>query len=339
MLKRANVQSRGKPHDYPKMILSYLLVLEYQRSIRHYTILMMSSAMAVVNEERGEIMFSLLGMCALGDPMKSDFQHMNAMYKLLPVYRSVKKEIMEDCHRKDSIAWHHTIPADSPEVAATAFFFNRVIDDIVRGTYGSYDHSLRSYGPAAVAHTWTTAEYMPVVYILDVAPLVEDMLSGLRRALSGNFVRGHGYIWPPVEVKENAPGSVADSNGWGPPWSDCKEGHYAVARGEFSDSSMGLCCYLVQVKHPQRIVNRQPVQQFTGKEIICTARNTTQDCIGAAWQQRPSAHSVEVDNWSVIAYFESFTSTRRLPTAAVRDIELVMENEDIFLDVGPGERQ
>lgn len=109
--------------------------------------------------------------------------------------------------------------------------------------------------------------------------------------------------------------------------------------GEFSDSSMGLCCYLVQVKHPQRIVNRQPVQQFTGKEIICTARNTTQDCIAAAWQQRPSAHSVEVDNWSVIAYFESFTSTRRLPTAAVRDIELVMENEDIFLDVGPGERQ
>ena len=44
-------------------------------------------------------------------------------------------------------------------------------------------------------------------------------------------------------------------------------------------------------------------------------------------------HAVEVhvDNWS-------FTTTRRLPAAAVRDIELVEENEDTMylLDVGQG---
>ena len=73
---------------------------------------------------------------------------------------------------------------------------------------------------------------------------------------------------------------------------------------------------------------------WTGAAVFPTG-DTTDDSVKYTAPLRVCSidHAVEVhvDNWS-------FTTTRRLPAAAVRDIELVEENEDTMylLDVGQG---
>jgi hypothetical protein len=255
MLPPADVPSRGKPHDYPKMILSNLLILEYWRTTGHYTLDMMSESTAIANEERGEIMFSLLGRCVQGDPMKSDFEHMNSMFKLLPVYRDVKKDILfegdQNEENKQSITWHHKVPLNSPEVAATSFFFNRLIDDITAGRYLSYDETQRSYRSGAIAATAKTTAHMPIIFIADVTPLLEPILVSLQRALNVPFVRENHHIFPPIDEDKDDHSDLDNEEEkrdgmYGPPWDECVVGRYAVTRTEFP----GIVLLLDQKKTP-----------------------------------------------------------------------------------------
>jgi hypothetical protein len=83
------------------------------------------------------------------------------------------------------------------------------------------------------------------------------------------------------------------------------------------------------------MVDGQPTQQFVGKEVICGVRNNTNQCLNAAWNYNRAGPQLTVDNWSVVSYFAGFTAQHRLPTTAIDDIELVMEDEDIFLNLAP----
>ena len=63
----------------------------------------MKENMHMYNEELGEISFSVLARCVLGDNHKSDLQHMRSLYKLLPVYRDTKDQLLADTVSSDSI--------------------------------------------------------------------------------------------------------------------------------------------------------------------------------------------------------------------------------------------
>jgi hypothetical protein len=92
MMRQMKIPRRGKAHDYPKMILAQLLILEYWKSINHVTVDLMKHNMSLVNEELGEISFGMLAQSVLGDSLRSDLEHMQKMFALLPIYRDVKRD-------------------------------------------------------------------------------------------------------------------------------------------------------------------------------------------------------------------------------------------------------
>ena len=75
MLRRVKVKGRGTAHNYPRIQLSYLLILEHWRVNNYVALKMIRSNSAIVNEELGEASFSLLGNVMLGDNLKSKFDH------------------------------------------------------------------------------------------------------------------------------------------------------------------------------------------------------------------------------------------------------------------------
>ena len=145
MLRDIKVPNKGKFHNYPKVILVNLLILDYWRTQNHVVWKMMKSNLGILNEESGEQTFSLLGRSVLGDTILSQFDHMNKVYSLLPITRSIKGEIMEDQHSSTSISWRHTIHLDSDEVRATSIFFKTTIKEILANRFQSYDGSNDSY--------------------------------------------------------------------------------------------------------------------------------------------------------------------------------------------------
>jgi hypothetical protein len=100
MLRQVKLPHRGKAHDYPKMLLAQLLILEYWRSKDHVTVKLMKQNMSLMNEELGEISFGMLAQSVLGDSLRSDLEHMQKMFALLPIYRDVKRDLQLDANKK-----------------------------------------------------------------------------------------------------------------------------------------------------------------------------------------------------------------------------------------------
>ena len=123
MLRHMKIKGRGTAHNYPKMELTQLLILEYWRKVGYYAGDMMEANMSIANEELGEATFSLLGRAVLGDSCRSDFQYMRGVYKLLPIYREVKNDLSTQQGKKDTINWHHRIKEDDEAVLSTRVFF------------------------------------------------------------------------------------------------------------------------------------------------------------------------------------------------------------------------
>ena len=57
----------GSSHNYPRIILSYLLFLEHWRANDLVPYRIMKHHMHMFNEELGEISLSMLSRCVLGD--------------------------------------------------------------------------------------------------------------------------------------------------------------------------------------------------------------------------------------------------------------------------------
>ena len=127
MLRRMKIKGRGTAHNYPKMILTQLLILEYWRRTEYYAVHLMAINTSIVNEELGEATFSLLGRAVLGDSCRSDFQHMRRIFKLIPIYREIKDDLHDQQGKKNTINWHHRIGTDDEAVNSTQVFFNRLI--------------------------------------------------------------------------------------------------------------------------------------------------------------------------------------------------------------------
>ena len=93
MLRQMKIKGRGTAHNYPKMQLTQLLILEYWRMADYYALDLMKANTSIINEELGEATFSLLGRAVLGDSCRSDFEYMRGVYKLIPLYREVKDDL------------------------------------------------------------------------------------------------------------------------------------------------------------------------------------------------------------------------------------------------------
>ena len=349
MLRNVKVEGLTKSHDYPKMQMTEMLMLEYWRSSGHVIWDMMDGNMSMFNEEFGEIFFGILSRCVLGDHIKSSFEHMNDIYKLLPVYRSIKNEIMKDHdNSKHSLNWHHKIPVDSEEVTATAFFFKQTIRQIYNNTYDSYAVNAGYQWPAVLS---SRCRYnAPVVYNPNVGDEMTPVFAGIRSNLEGFFLHKHQQSWPEAKEAYNVGGEGGVNvvpqqmdevkvpevaRVWGSPWEQCVVGRFAVTR-DVSDvaGTSGICVYKIVELLPTVTEHGYVMNTFVGREYICNMSNHDVTCVKKGkWNNIPSVTQTEVvNNWYVISYFRMLGSKKQLPASAVDDINLVDETDAIFTD-------
>ena len=254
MLREAKVKGNTtKPHDYPQMILTNLLILEYWRSIGYVGWKMIRRNTSIINEELGEGFFSILSRSVLGDTTTSHFEHLSKMYSLLPIYRDVRNDISYDNGTAKTISGRHDIDPRGEVIVSIAHFFKGLIRRLGLRHYKTYDGSKRSYKNAEAGREHMTPEVNPRVYdplVLHKIPLMFKSISD--KLHNSTFLQEHGDIWTEVH---NPPGddnatppvdmlSDGDNNGevtgedesvvynYVNAWEHCRLEHHAVTRAE-----------------------------------------------------------------------------------------------------------
>ena len=347
MLRRVKVKGRGTAHNYPRIQLSYLLVLEHWRVNNYVALQLMRSNSAIINEELGEASFSLLGNVTLGDNLKSRFDHMSRVYSLLPIYRDIRDELKIQIG-KDSINWHHNIRTDDEAVGSTAIFFNRLIVGVKDGTYRSYNGEPACFKNMTIGQQNLTREHMPRVYTTDIVPEISSMFDDIKRSVECDFLSEHDDLWPvdchirgadrneSVEMSDYSDGSnlddqSADDQIWGAPWSMCKVGHFAVTSCDFPGDGLGLALYIVDAINPVLQNDGEVVRNFTGRQYQCSIKNNRQECVNGTWTLgyiRPKSELV--NDWEVVKYFKQLTMYRKLPQSVIDYIHQHSQTHQLF---------
>ena len=350
MLQNTKIPNCGASHNYSKMIMSYLMIVEHWRQSDHYVVDMMRAGMSVVNEETGEMSFSILGRCVLGDHVKSDFDHMSSMYEMLPVYNAISKDVSSDCNKKDTISWRHKVDVNSDEVRGTSLFFRQTIRAIVLNRYKSYTGTELSYSNKIAGSTCLTEKCMPVIYKEDVSMYTTEICKRLARDLNTNtFMEEHRDLWPtPNEDYETTSTGGSEQKDdevlndqqpveWGADWDECIVGSFAVVHTEFTEDKIvksGVCVFKIMEKHGE---NAQPVngagRTFKGMEYLCTSDNTQLSCVNATWNYIEGQSKMsEIVDWNVIAYVSSLRQGKKLPVYVANSIERHANDDELFYE-------
>ena len=359
MLRAVIIDGYSKSHDYPKKMLAYLLTLNYWRHHDMPIWKLMENNICLFNEELGEMYYSILSRCVLGDNIKSNFDHMNKIFKLLPVYRSIREEMFQDNNNKDSITWHHKVPVDSQDVTATIFFFNRLIRHIVEGKHRSYPVG-KEYISQNVCSANATRTFVPLIFSKAVVDDITPLVASVKSTIAGTFMNDHLQDWPIIPAVEDDNDDTDDgrgqndmhsssdsldgedmkhnqdqSNVWGAPWAECIPKHFAVQEAMYDEGlSKGISVYKIMAITNDTVDEcGQPFRTFTGREYTCTVLNTTIDCVKKGKWHFHAGNSQdvvhEVYHYDVISYFEKLEDSM-LPKSVVDDINLILEKKQLF---------
>ena len=348
MLRQMKIKGRGTAHNYPKMILAQLLILEYWRQSGYYAVQLMVANTSIVNEELGEATFSLLARAVLGDSCRSDFQHMRKLFKLIPIYREIKDDLSDQQGKKNSINWHHRIHADDEAVNSTIVFFNRLIRGVKANWYKSYNGLPDCFLNYDKAQDNLCTDYLPLVY--QTEPVRTSLQSGLdtiNRSVRTSFLSEHNDIWSYQD--EGMSGSDDDDSKsdvfgsdsgdadqvWGAPWSMCRTSWYAVSRSKFDGDTLGIAIYqIVSINVDNADEDEDQFQSFQGRQLTCSIDNCDPKCVReGAWTLRRPAGPVQLDkvfDWEVISYFPNMNANDLIPMDICTQIEAHGATEILF---------
>ena len=131
LLKLLIMLARQRSSDYVQSVIMQLLQLFYKMTKRLPSWNMLKDNMAVFNEEAGEISFSMLARCVLGDTQKRKIDHMSKLYTLLHTFIRVDEDMAADSSTKGkNKTWRRTIKPNSEAIVTTASFFNAILREM-----------------------------------------------------------------------------------------------------------------------------------------------------------------------------------------------------------------
>jgi hypothetical protein len=141
--------------EYTRCLMLHLNVVTQHQQQETAVHEMFESNPGAMNEEGGEICFSVLARASVADTQKMKFEHMNKLYKLLHVYREITEELNDDLNgpleEKKYSTGRFIINPESQEVLETISYFRGVIRNILAGAHTAYDGTLQGYQSKATA--------------------------------------------------------------------------------------------------------------------------------------------------------------------------------------------
>ena len=308
---------------------------------------MMKDDMCIVNEEYGELTYSILSRLVLGDHIKSDFEHMNKMFSMIPMYTGIRDDIFSDFGKAGSLNWRHVIKPEDECVAHAVVFFKRLIREVVDDTYKSYNGKPDSFKNAKKASENLTTEHIPLVYDPRVVDTIIPMFDSIRKKLSCPYLTKPDVkdIWPEavggvnhdLDMSDDSDAeselSLGDDQEWGAPWRQCKPDKLAVTACDFPVDGLGIGVYKVSVVHPPVVTEDEVVRMFEGRQLQCNLKNTRKECINGLWKtSNIRTKDEQVLDWEVIIYFEKLLPTGHLPPKVLEKLKMHMKENPLFQD-------
>lgn len=174
---------------------------------------MYKSNVAAFNEEVGEMSFSILARCTLGDTQRHKFKHLCEMYSLIHVYRSVNNDILDDIsgplQEKKFSTGKFVVHADSIEVKTMEAFFSSQIREILAGRFRIYDGSKQAYNSKAdgVQHMIEPVSVAQVLKFDSAKDRVHDAMIQVQNDINSYWLARYTEVWP--EAKQQV---VINSN-------------------------------------------------------------------------------------------------------------------------------
>ena len=182
---------------YARAIYLNFQIIHYHKLQNSFFWTMIQENITCLNEECGELSFSVLSRCVLGDTNKSDFDRLSNMYAMIHVYRNINQDLCDDIQAPLIKRTKRCIRVNSEEVTSTGFYFLSKIRElnsnhflIYTGTKKSYkrkNNELRVVNQNEVVHSF---------WLDEVASQIESMSSYCLHHTCGYWLHGFRNIWP-----------------------------------------------------------------------------------------------------------------------------------------------
>ena len=129
-------------YQYVRGTLAQMCVYEYQKEHKHVIWEMLQNDLACGNEEIGEISFAELSRCTTGDTRLHHAEHVEKMYRLLPVFKACVSDIEGDLNISGGGSGYVGIRSDCVEVNQVTALMRSHINKTQRRVQTSYNAAI-----------------------------------------------------------------------------------------------------------------------------------------------------------------------------------------------------
>ena len=139
--------SEGRSNSYIQSVLMHTMIQMHHRKheLPHYK--MLKTSLSMTNEEPGEVTFSVLSRCCLGDTTKKKIGHVNDIYRNIHNVRSLDDELRKsvDGSNHGRKNWRRRFPPGDETVCAVRAFLKARIRAIKANQAQKYDGNATGY--------------------------------------------------------------------------------------------------------------------------------------------------------------------------------------------------
>jgi hypothetical protein len=205
MLHLLMILQRGKSHMYIHSMMMQLLILLHQRRKNTCAWQMLMGSLSTFNEEAGELSFSMLARCMLGDTQKRKFAHLNELYQQIHFYGAVEREFGADgAGFNKNGNWRKKLDPDGDFITAVTAHMHSVIRQIRTRTLFVYTGKPRTWRDLPPARQTLKRVYNPIpLWVADMEPELDRQLLKCQQKFSTFWVEPYKHMWPEFEHHPN----------------------------------------------------------------------------------------------------------------------------------------
>jgi hypothetical protein len=191
-------------YTYTRAMIKNFQILMFQAKSKSEVHKMFTANVGMLSEESGENSFSLLSRSVLGDNHKSDFEHMNKLFALLPVYRNICTDLSIDIHRP--LAARGCFGDISPEVRAVKTLVAHIKLIIHKASHNHvthYDGLKKTYSNATNAMKGQKIpNTVDLLFKVNIARKVQKHVDTCKGDLDTFWLTRYKEQWPEAKLRQ-----------------------------------------------------------------------------------------------------------------------------------------
>jgi hypothetical protein len=208
MLQLLIILAENKSNPYIRSIIMQLLIILHQQKHDLPAWQIVRHSLSLFNEEAGEMSFSVLSRCVLGDTIKHKLEYMNNMYSSIHFMQEVDVEMREDNGKKftQDHNYRKTFDENSDEVSAAREFLKARMRKVYgNGAMTQYDGSGKN-PQAYKSATFSVLNQIPMtrkvpLWDIDVFKQLDKHIEKCKQFFwNTNFGQRHVFEWPEMVV-------------------------------------------------------------------------------------------------------------------------------------------